>query len=73
MQKQILGNNVFSTARLLSGYSLENIFKAVIAPNIKPEKPGKLPKALQCHNLLDLCKKADVIVTNVQKKSHLSH
>jgi hypothetical protein len=42
MQRRTLGNNVFSTVNLLSGYALENIFKAIICEGLKPDRSGHL-------------------------------
>lgn len=64
----IVGNNVFSVVRLLCGYSLENIFKAIIAPTATISISGQLPKELDSHDLKVLSYKAGLKLNKEQNK-----
>jgi hypothetical protein len=66
LREQVLGTS-FAVVWMLSGFALENAFKAVIIPTLEIKKSGQLPSELNTHKLVKLAKMAKVDVDANEK------
>jgi hypothetical protein len=65
-REQVLGTS-FDVVWMLSGFALENAFKAAIVPIIKEKQSGHLPKELRGHDLNKLAEMARVDIDSNEK------